>query len=105
MYKELNIEEFPVKSIKKQSALSGTIRSNNTISAIDTDYILLTAGMKKKKGQLVVNGDVDVPTVHYENLENVMIPVNVEDGDDVVWAIAAIAITPDDEKLVKAVGK
>ena len=51
----------------------------------------------------MVNGDVDVPTVHYENLENVMIPVNVEDGDDVVWAIAAIAITPDDEKLVKAV--
>lgn len=74
-----------------------------TVVAPLTSVVESAAGMKKKKGQLVVNGDVDVPTVHYENLENVMIPVNVEDGDDVVWAIAAIAITPDDEKLVKAV--
>lgn len=49
MYKKLNTDEFPVKSVKKQSALSGTITSNSTVSAIDIDYILLTAGMKKKR--------------------------------------------------------
>lgn len=47
--------------------------------------------------------DADVPTIHYNDHENIMIPVNVTDGDDVVWAITAIAITPDDEKLVKAI--
>lgn len=74
-----------------------------TVAAPLTSVVESAAGMKKKKGQLVVNGDADVPTIHYNDHENIMIPVNVTDGDDVVWAITAIAITPDDEKLVKAI--
>jgi len=49
MYKSLNTDEFPVKAVKKQSALSGTLRSNSTVKVIDTDFILLDAGMKKKR--------------------------------------------------------
>lgn len=59
-------------------------------------------GINKKKGELCVNGNVDIPTVHYEQVEEVVIPVNIVGGEEEQWLIAALAITPDSGKLVKA---
>lgn len=96
-------ESVPVNTAVAVVASVAAAGAVATFTAPLTSVVESAAGMKKKKGQLVVNGDADVPTIHYNDHENIMIPVNVTDGDDVVWAITAIAITPDDEKLVKAI--
>lgn len=96
-------ESVPMNTAVAVVASVATAGVAATVMAPLTSVVESAAGMKKKKGQLVVNGDVDIPTVHYNDYEKLMIPVNIADGEDVVWAITAIAITPDDEKLVKAI--
>lgn len=96
-------ESVPLNTTVAVVATVAAAGAAATVAAPLTSVVESAAGMKKKKGQLVVNGDVDIPTVHYSDYEKLMIPVNIADGEEVVWAITAIAITPDDEKLVKAI--
>ena len=63
--------------------------------------IEVSSGVKARRGELHVNGDVDVPVVHFDNLEKLMIPVHVSDGEGIAWVIAAKAFTPGIKDLVK----
>lgn len=63
----------------------------------------LASGIKARRGELHVNGDVDVPDVHFEQLAKLVVPVHVSDGEGITWVIVAKVFTPGVRKLVKAV--
>ena len=61
----------------------------------------ISSGAKARCGELHVNGDVDVPDVHFDDLEKLVVPVHVSDGEGIIWAIVAKAFTPGIKDLVK----
>ncbi|MBQ8632063.1 MAG: hypothetical protein IJ420_00475, partial [Lachnospiraceae bacterium] len=58
-------------------------------------------GLKERRGKLHINGDVDVPDLHWENLKDITIPVHISEGEGISWMIAAKAFTPGQKELVK----
>ena len=63
----------------------------------------IAAGLTKKHGELHINGDVDVPDIHYENVKKIAIPVHVTDELNVAWIFTAKVFTPGHKKLIKTI--
>ncbi len=58
------------------------------------------AGVEKRRGTLHINGDVDVPDIHLENIKDIAIPVHVTEGEGIKWIFMAKTFTPGKKKLV-----
>lgn len=105
---ESMMEETPIKEVSPVIAttvIATSVAGAGVAAAVNvpiTSVIEAKLGMKKKKGTLHVNGDVDIPPVRYTESQEVNIPVNIVGADDQKWLITVIAMTPDDGKLVKA---
>lgn len=81
-----------------------TVITTGIISAIGAGILPsleLSGGVEKRRGTLHINGDVDIPEVHRENIKQVAIPVHISEGDGINWAILAKVFTPGKKDLIK----
>jgi len=95
------IAEHPaiLAAISAVAVLGGGLVSVAAVTVAPS--VEVSAGIRPRRGVLHVNGDVDVPEIHYEDVDEIAIPVHVTEAEDMNWIIGAKAIVPGYKKLIE----
>ena len=77
--KDWNMEEYLGTTAEGQ----GIKKVEFKVGAGIIPSVEISSGVKARRGELHVNGNVDVPDVHFDDLEKLVVPVHVSDGANI----------------------
>lgn len=72
------------------------------VGGVVENTVAQAVGIKRKRGKLHINGDVNVPTWYVNKSEEIDISLNVSGGEDLVWLFVAKPMTPGTKSSISA---